>query len=741
MQKHLFIVLIPFMILAALPYVVLSDFPQYNSNPFEFSVAGPLFRFGDHFFAKDLNGDGLVDFVYRTESAIYAYDHNGSQMWNESINIPFEEANGSTFCAADVDGDGQVEIVAVNNANQLIVYNGSNGNTEGSPIAVSVGDNQITTYIAVVNLRGQGDRDVIVQTTDIHPEESALGYYINRTLIAYRMDNRSEYWRVEQDAYLGNGYYEGYWGQAHGGLMCADVDGAGLDEVIGGNLIDNDATVINIGYPTNWLYHIDNIENKFIDHLDAIAVGDFRLDLPGLEWVVTQEDHAGGQVTNDWSTWLVRYNLANPGKGVIWRKETALFANNSQCEPQDVAVGNFDLYYSFDEIWNRSRLGDDSQSQYPWLYDANGYQFAHYATEDVLPSGFNTHDPAGNKMGLECIWTIDWAGSKKEYIAATTKDVDGNVGVFDAATGQAVWTTIDMVPQIQAHVIYVADVSGDNREEIVIYDKADGTIKIFWNEEENPYQPKPDKWDDPLYRRVKQNRNFYSPGHYTMNEYPVISSVTISDITTNGSTIYWETDEASSSRVAYGLTESYGYETDLDTAKTTVHSVRISGLNPDTQYHFQIRSRNVYDKQGVSRDSTFTSDTPKKLSFITPSHTVYQGVVSPVITVQVQDLDENPRNVYEDVVILLSTDSQAGEFSLDPYNWSADTSVTIYTGTGSAQFYYKDSNTGTPAITAAEIPDRGWSDGSQQHTIVSTGSLHESHLVYGTVKTSGNQIP
>ncbi|MCK4817099.1 fibronectin type III domain-containing protein, partial [bacterium] len=315
------------------------------------------------------------------------------------------------------------------------------------------------------------------------------------------------------------------------------------------------------------------------------------------------------------------------------------------------------------------------------------------------------------------------------------------MGVFDAVTGQAVWTTIDMVPQIQAHVIYVADVSGDNREEIVIYDKADGTIKIFWNEEENSYQPKPDKWDDPLYRRVKQNWNFYSPGHYTMNDYPVISNVTISNITTNGSTIYWETDEASSSQVAYGLTESYGYETDLDTAKTTEHSVRISGVNPDTQYHFQIRSWNVYDKQGIYKDSTFTSDIAKKLIFITPSHTVYQGVVSPVITLEVQDLDGNPRDAYEDVVILLSTDSQAGEFSLDPYNWSADTSVTIYTGTSSAQFYYKDIDTGTPTITATEIPDHGWPDGSQQHTIVIAGSLHEPHLVYGTVKTSGNQVP
>ncbi len=59
----------------------------------------------------------------------------------------------------------------------------------------------------------------------------------------------------------------------------------------------------------------------------------------------------------------------------------------------------------------------------------------------------------------------------------------GNVGVFDAVTGAPVWTTVGITPQINAKSIFVADVSGDSREEIVVFDLADNTLKIFHNED------------------------------------------------------------------------------------------------------------------------------------------------------------------------------------------------------------------------------------------------------------------
>ncbi|MBN2030414.1 fibronectin type III domain-containing protein, partial [bacterium] len=569
-----------------------SSFPDYDTNPFCFSVAEGVYGYGDNIFVADLDGDMLLDYTFRSDTKLYVYAHDGSPLWNVAISYPiFEIVNhGTKFGAADIDDDGQVEIVALNNSNQVVIFNGSNGNQEGT-INISVGSNQRAGHIAIANIRGEGDRDIVVQT--MHALDSNPGYYINRTVIAIRMDTQAEIWRVEQDANTGGGtfstIYEGYWGQAHGSFLCADVDGDGKDEVIGGNMIDDDGTLVSLGYNTNWIGV--NYGDGFVDHLDAVSVGDIRPDLPGIEWVVTEEDWYGG---TDWHTTLLSKD------GLTWRKETTLFTVQSEREPQNTAVGNFDATRMHSEVWCRSRFGG-TVSQHPWVFDYAGNEFAHYATADVLPAGFNTHEN-GNGEGLEIIWTIDWFGTKKEYIAATARHVLGNVGVFDAITGQAVWTTVDS--PVAAGVIYVADVSGDSREEVIVYDVNDGKIKVYWNEEVNLNQPKPNKWDDPLYVHLKQNWNYYSPGGYTYGDYPLISNIAVTDVTPSSATITWDTDVLSDSQIEYGETDDYGFETERDETLTTSHSVELTGLTADTEYHFRIKSRNTYDKLGLSRDIT-----------------------------------------------------------------------------------------------------------------------------------------
>ena len=492
---------------------------QYGSNPFTFPVIGTMHRFGDRFFVVDLNGDGEFDFTYRTETAMYAYDHDGSFMWQKDINVPSGILNGNSHGAADINGDGNVEIVALNNTNQIVVYNGFNGSVLDT-VDVSVGSTQKAAYISVVNLRGMGDRDVIVQTiAKDYTVEGNWRYYVNRALIALNMESDpvSVIWQVAQDYTVPP---IGYWGLAHGGPMCADVDGDGRDEVIGGNMIDHEGTVTGLNYPTGWI----ETGGGFMDHLDALAVGDFLPGTAGLEWIVTEEDHNG---KTDWNATMLNH------EDVQWRKETTLFpaseGSGNDREPQNVAAGNFDLTKSDSEVMLRSRFEgydthDEGWGQHPWVFDVSGTQFSHYSTVDSLPAGFNTSADT-NASGIECIWTVDWDGGEREYIAAIARKVDGNMGVFNPITGKALWTTKDVSPQIQAQFVYVADVSGDSREEVIIYDAADGKIKILWNEDSNP-NSKPDKWDDPLYRRLKQNWNYYSPGSYTHRD-PVLLQVKV----------------------------------------------------------------------------------------------------------------------------------------------------------------------------------------------------------------------
>jgi len=82
---------------------------------------------------------------------------------------------------------------------------------------------------------------------------------------------------------------------------------------------------------------------------------------------------------------------------------------------------------------------------------------------------------------------------------------------------------------------------------------------------------------------------------------PVITGIATSNITQTGVTITWTTDIPATSRVIYdtvshptlGTGDNFGYAISSPeiTAKTTTHSVTLSGLNPGTKYYFRVISQ------------------------------------------------------------------------------------------------------------------------------------------------------
>lgn len=505
-------------ILMGVTFLYASQNDQYTANPQVISVAAMPAGFGDHFMAADVNGDGAVDYLFRSLSTIYAYDHDGGVIWSESISLPgqvknasYWSVNGSTFAVGDVDLDGTAEVLVINDNDQVLILSGATGDLERT-LNVPVNSYQEATYLQIVNLRGLGDVDLIVQTTDETAETEGIEYYINRSLIAFQLDTETEIWRKDQNRSGSSGasWYENYWGQAHGAFFAADIDGDGMDEVVGGSWIDHDGTVKSSGFPDAWV----GTGGTFIDHLDALAIGDFRPDLPGLEWMVAQEDHIDKV---EWHTALLT------ASSMPWRKETPLFADgNNDREAQNLAVGNFSTAESGVEVWNRSRFGAldahaEGRGQHPWIFNVSGTQIGHYAQSTQLPDAFNmtVGSDTDDEYGIEMIWTIDWDGSGQHCIAAESRGVGagGNVGVFNALTGDTIWTTMGRLPQVHARSLYVADVAGDSREELIVMDQNDSSIKIYHNEDVFS-DTQPNKWDDPLYRRLKQNWSYYSPGSY-----------------------------------------------------------------------------------------------------------------------------------------------------------------------------------------------------------------------------------
>src|SRR5215467_11185395 len=91
---------------------------------------------------------------------------------------------------------------------------------------------------------------------------------------------------------------------------------------------------------------------------------------------------------------------------------------------------------------------------------------------------------------------------------------------------------------------------------------------------------------------------------------PVITSVSVSNITTNSAAIAWQTSQPADSDVEYGTTADYGNSTPINSGLVTSHSVALAGLSSGTTYHYRVKSRNSSGVLGVSPDSSFATTQP-----------------------------------------------------------------------------------------------------------------------------------
>jgi len=88
-------------------------------------------------------------------------------------------------------------------------------------------------------------------------------------------------------------------------------------------------------------------------------------------------------------------------------------------------------------------------------------------------------------------------------------------------------------------------------------------------------------------------------------EPPQITDIQVSNVTTTGLTVSWSTDEPADSQVDYGLAPDVYDWSVVDTILTQVHNLDISGLDPGTEYHYQVRSQDGAQNAGASADSVF----------------------------------------------------------------------------------------------------------------------------------------
>jgi hypothetical protein len=87
---------------------------------------------------------------------------------------------------------------------------------------------------------------------------------------------------------------------------------------------------------------------------------------------------------------------------------------------------------------------------------------------------------------------------------------------------------------------------------------------------------------------------------------PVISLISVSNITHESLVIIWTTDKNASSEVEYGRDTNYGSSV-TDAILNTPHKITLSGLSGSTTYHYRVKSKDSSGNEAVSNDDKFTT--------------------------------------------------------------------------------------------------------------------------------------
>jgi subtilisin family serine protease len=200
------------------------------------------------------------------------------------------------------------------------------------------------------------------------------------------------------------------------------------------------------------------------------------------------------------------------------------------------------------------------------------------------------------------------------------------------------------------------------------------------------------------------------------------STIPGASVTLNGNLI--DKGNATSVSVSFDWGTDTAYGNNIAGIPSTLSAngpftANLAGLYVGQTYHY--RAKAVGGGIVYGNDRTFSLDS-FKLAVITSPQIVSAGAASAIVTVQTQDLSGNPANFAAATDVDLASTSDSGRFDTSatgPFNGSV-TKVTIPAGNNQANFYYKDTKTGSPTITASNT---GYASGSQQETIVAASPL------------------
>jgi hypothetical protein len=444
----------------------------YQENPFiiKLAIPAPADSAGG-IITADVDNDGKMDYLVTVPGHLAVYGNDGGQLWalktdivvggsSESEGLPGHCGPG--VAAGDVNGDGVSEVVFLTKDSILHVVDGKTGG-EKDKAAPPVPSGAERWELAMIgDFRGAGpgpkggDGDILLQATNKD------GYRTGKFLAAYTMDTLIKGGQPAGD-WAGKPLWQTdqFESCAHNGARLADLNGDGRDEVLGATIFSAEGKLLSRAIPDRY-------------HIDSVFVADVQLDKSGLEIVLLEEGANQVQVVGT--------------GGPVWRNHF------KKQEPQNAAIGRFKKDSDEIFIWCRSRY---DEHQKPFVFDSSGKMVFDYEMDNVAPSGWTA-------SGVEIINTIDWTGERQQLACAKERHKSGDVCIFEPLTGKFTAHFKE-----KADRLYVADVTGDWREEIIVLNA--GELHIYANDKPNPRPNEKRLWADRNYRRLKQCYNYYSP--------------------------------------------------------------------------------------------------------------------------------------------------------------------------------------------------------------------------------------
>jgi hypothetical protein len=88
---------------------------------------------------------------------------------------------------------------------------------------------------------------------------------------------------------------------------------------------------------------------------------------------------------------------------------------------------------------------------------------------------------------------------------------------------------------------------------------------------------------------------------------PVPSNIQSVDLTPYSAVITWTTDEPASTQMEYGDSATLGSITVISDSLSQSHAALLTGLDPETAYHFRVRSRDFAGNESIAEPGTFTT--------------------------------------------------------------------------------------------------------------------------------------